>query len=151
MKKPFEKKILAQNKARRKYQILDQFEAVIILTGPEVKSIKSGHANLSDSFAKISAGELWLIGAHITPYRFSRQEQNPKRDRKLLVKKSEINHLAGKLQRGVTLIPLKFYQKRSLIKLELGIARGLKLYNKKKFQKEKELKRETARELKNLR
>jgi len=150
MKKPFENKIFALNRSRRKYQILDKLEAGIVLTGPEVKSIKAGQANISDSYIKISAGELWLIGAQISSYRFSNQLLNPKRDRKLLLNKSEIIRLAGKLTRGITLIPLKIYQKRTRIKIEIALARGLKLYNKKQLLKEKQVRRETARELKNL-
>ena len=143
-------KILCINKkAGRKYQILDQISAGIVLTGSETKSAKSGQINISDSYAQIIAGEAWLIGAHIAPYKFSAQKVDPKRSRKLLLKKQEISHLAGKLSKGTTLVPLKFYLKRGLIKVEIGIAKGLKLYNKKQLQKEKEIQREAERELKN--
>jgi len=149
MKKGTEKKILCTNKkAGRKYQILDKIEAGIVLTGPETKSVKTGHANISNSYAQIVRGEVWLIAAYIAPYKFSTQKVDPKRSRKLLLKKQEISHLAGKLSKGTTLVPLKFYLKRGLIKVEIGIAKGLKLYNKKQLQKEKEIQREADRELK---
>ena len=142
-------KILCTNKkVGRKYQILDKIEAGIVLTGSETKPAKAGQVNLSDSYAQIRGGEIWLIGAHISPYKFSAQDLDPKRSRKLLLKKQEISHLAGKLSKGTTLIPLKFYLKNGLIKVELGIAKGLKLYNKKQLLKEKEIQREAERELK---
>ena len=144
-----EAKILCTNKkAGRKYQILDKIEAGIVLTGPETKSAKAGQVNLSDSYAQIVGGEIWLIGAHISPYKFSAQDLDPKRSRKLLLKKQEISHLAGKLSKGTTLIPLKFYLKGNIIKVELGIAKGLKLYNKKSIIREKEIQRDAERELK---
>lgn len=148
-RKKLESKILCTNKkARQRYRILDKIEAGIVLTGPETKSVKTGHVNISNSYVQIIGGEVWLVGTHIAPYKFSNQNQDPKRSRKLLLKKQQIAHLAGKLSKGTTLIPLKLYLKQSLIKIELGIARGLKLYNKKQLQKEKEIQREAERELK---
>jgi len=146
----FKTKVLAQNKrAWNRYQILDKIEAGIVLTGSETKSVKNHQINLKDSYAKIINGEVWLINAHISPYRFSAERFDPTRSRKLLLKKSQIVSLAGKIKSGLTLIPLRIYLKNNFLKVELAIAKGLKLYNKKRLLKEKELKREAERELKN--
>lgn len=143
-------KIIVQNKkARLKYQIFDRLEAGIVLKGYEIKSLRLKQVDLSDSFAKILQNELWLINCHIAPYQ--KQAQNdfdPKRSRKLLVKKNELSNLQGKLRKGFTLIPLKIYLKKGLAKVEIVIARGLKKYQKKQALKEKDLKRQADRELK---
>lgn len=149
--KKIDSKIICKNrKARSKYKIIDKLEAGIVLTGAETKSAKNGQMNISDAYGQIIKGEVWLINAHISHYKFSNQDIDPKRSRKLLLKKIQITHLAGKLSQGTTLIPLKVYLKGNLIKTELALARGLKLYNKKQLQKEKEIQKEAARELKNL-
>ena len=151
MKKVFKLKIIYENKkALRRYKVLDKIEAGIVLTGAEVKAAKNHQINLSDAYAQIIGEEVWLIGAHISPYKFSRENLDPKRTRKLLLKKREISHLIGKLQKGITLIPLEVHLKKDKIKIELGMAKGLKLFDKKRQIKEKELKREIKRELKNL-
>jgi len=141
--------IIALNKkAYSRYQILDKIEAGIVLTGPETKSVKNHQIHISDSYAKIINNELYLINAHISPYKFSREEIDPKRSRKLLLKRTQISHLIGKTKMGLTIIPLKVYLKKSLIKVELGLAKGLKLYDKKRLLKEKEIQKEASRELK---
>ena len=146
-------KIIAQNKkAYFEYQILDKLEAGIVLTGDEVKSIRAGHANLNASYATIHQGELFLLNCSIAPYSkaFQKKDDQSTRSRKLLLHKSEIDKLAGKIaQKGITIVPLKIYlSKRGLIKVELGIAKHKKLADKKKTIKERDIKRETARELK---
>ncbi len=144
-------KILADNKkARFNYQIQETFEVGIVLSGPEVKSVKLGHINLKDSYATISGKEAWLLNAHIAPYKFAIQKDyNPNQSRKLLLKRKEINSLIGKLQtKGSTLIPLRVYSKKGLIKIELGLGRGKKLFDKREQIKKRELKREIEREIK---
>jgi SsrA-binding protein len=141
---------LAQNKkAHTRYQILDKIEAGIVLTGSETKSIKNHHTSISDSYAKIIGNQVWLINAHISPYKFSAHNTDPERSRKLLLSRAQINSLIGKTKSGLTLIPLRFYLHHNYIKVEIGIAKGLKIYNKKRLIKEKEMKREAQRELKN--
>ncbi len=138
-------KILAKNKrALFDYKIEDTYKAGIVLTGPEVKSVKTGQINLRGSFATLDPqGELWLINAHIAPYRYSEDKNyNPQRNRKLLLTKKELNALVGKLkERGLTLVPLEVFLERNLVKIKLGIGRGKKLYDKRKAIKEREAKR----------
>lgn len=144
--------VLSNNKrALNKYIILDKYDAGIALAGTEVKAIKHGKMNLSDSFGQIKKGELFLINAHIGQYsKDANPNYNPKRDRKLLLKKSEINGLNGKLHKGLTLVPLKAYSKKGLIKIEIGIAKPKKMFNKRNELKNRDQKRETEREIKNL-
>jgi SsrA-binding protein len=146
-------KIIAQNKkAFHDYEILDQLEAGIVLTGDEVKSIRAGHVSLIGSYAIITKGELFLLNCSITPYAqaYQKKDDDKTRSRKLLVSRRELNRLAGDISRkGVTLIPLKIYlNERSLIKLAIGIAKHKKAADKKAVLKEKDIRRETARELK---
>ena len=105
----------------------------IVLTGTEIKSIRKGKVNLKDSFAKISNGECFVIGMHISPYEFGNiYNKDPLRDRKLLLNRSEINKLIGKIQtKGYSLVPISIYFKGSLVKLELGVGKGKKLYDKR--------------------
>ena len=127
-------KIVAENrKARHDYFILETYEAGIELFGTEVKSIRLGHLNLKDSFCTVKDGELFVIGMHISPYEkgniFNRE---PERTRKLLMHKREIRRLYGTMkQDGLTLVPLKVYFRRAKVKVELGLARGKKLYDKR--------------------
>ncbi len=146
-------KIFAENKkAYFDYEILEKFEAGIVLTGSEVKSIKTGTVSLQGSYVVIDKkGEVFLIGANIPPY----QPQNEltsydnERSRKLLLKKREIEYLIGKSrERGLTLIPLRVYTKNAKIKLEFGIAKGKKTFDKRETIKKRETKREIERELK---
>lgn len=145
-------KVLAENrKAFFKYQILEKFEAGISLIGQEVKSIKSGRINLAGAFVILKGEEVFLIGSSVPPYQPKNLPSyyNPERSRKLLLRKAEIKHLIGKAkQKGLTLIPLRIYTKRGKIKLEFGIAKGLKKVDKRELIKKRESEREVERELK---
>ena len=145
-------KPLAQNKkAYFDYEIVETFEAGIVLIGQEVKAIKTGHISLKGAYVVIKDNELFLIGANIPPYqpKNAPKDYQPERSRKLLLTKSEIKHLIGKSrQKGLTLIPLKVYTKRGNIKLEFGIGRGKKKYDKRETMKKREFDREKARTLK---
>lgn len=143
-------KVVASNrKARHDYHIEDTFEAGIVLTGSEIKSIRAGQVNLRDSFAIVRNGELWLMNTHIAPYhQASYTNHEPRRDRKLLMHRREINRLSGKLQeKGLTLIPLQIYLKNSRAKIELGLARGKKLYDKRESLRERDDRRQITRAL----
>lgn len=143
-----EKTICQNRKARHDYFILDSVEAGIVLAGTEVKSLRAGRANLQDSYAAIEEGEVWLHQAHISPYEpANRFNLEPRRKRKLLLKKREIHRLARQvLEKGITLIPLRLYFKRGLAKVELGLARGKRLYDKREAIKEKDEARRQAQE-----
>ena len=145
-------KILAENKkAYFNYQILEKFEAGISLIGQEVKSLKTRGINLAGSYVILKNDELFWVGAKIPPYqpKNAPADYNPQRERKLLLKKSEIKSLIGKTkQKGLTLIPLTLYTKRGLIKLSFGLAKGKKKVNKKELIKKSEIEREIKRELK---
>lgn len=137
-------KIAAKNrKARFNYEILDSLEAGIVLTGTEVKSIRQGKVNLSDAFAVIKHDEVFLKGMHISPYDHgNRFNVDPLRERKLLLKKQEIYRLKSKTeQKGLTLVPLSLYFKNGRVKLDLGIAKGKKLYDKRESIKQDEIDR----------
>mgnify|MGYP002555024097 CR=1 FL=1 len=126
--------LIADNrKARHDFNIHETYEAGIALTGTEIKSIRQGKLNLKDSFCRIDKGELLLYGVHISPYeQGNRFNHEPERTRKLLMHKSEINKLIGKVQtKGYSLVPISLYFKGSLVKLELGIGKGKKLYDKR--------------------
>ncbi len=144
-------RIIAQNrKARHDYDILETYEAGIVLQGSEIKSVRDGRVNLKDSYAKVRDGELWLYGMHISPYdKASYFNHDPLRPRKLLLHRKEINRLMGKVQeRGLTLIPLKIYiNDRGWAKVELALARGRKLHDKRKKIIEREIRRELERAL----
>jgi SsrA-binding protein len=136
-------------KARRDYHIEETLEAGIVLRGSEVKSLRDGKANLTDAYAWEEKGEIWLSGLHISPYSHTRmEEQDPTRDRKLLLHSQEIRKLAIKIQqRGYTLVPLRIYFKRGLAKVEVGLGRGKKLYDKREDLKAADAKREIERAL----
>ncbi len=143
-----EGKIVAQNKkARHDYFIEDTFEAGIVLTGTEVKSIRQGKVNLKDSFARVRDGEVYLINMHISPYeQGNRFNTDPTRTRKLLMHKREINRLIGQTkEQGYALVPLSLYFKHGFVKVELALAKGKKLYDKRETLKEKEAKRDVER------
>ncbi|MCD6569574.1 MAG: SsrA-binding protein SmpB [Deltaproteobacteria bacterium] len=145
------KKILCQNKkARHEYDILESIEAGIVLTGPEVKSLRSGGGNLKDGYAGIDGSEMYLYNVHISPYaQASIHNLDPRRARKLLLHRREIAKLSGKVkEKGLTLIPLILYLKGSLIKVELGLAKGRHTYDKKQVIKERDIKRDMDREIK---
>lgn len=144
-------KVVAQNKkARHDYFIEQTMEAGIVLSGTEVKSIRQGKVNLKDSYAMIEGGEVILNGMHISPYEQGNIfNKDPLRDRKLLLHKSEINRLIGYTQqKGLSLVPLQLYFKRGIVKLELGIAKGKKLYDKRDDIAERDAKRDIDRKMK---
>jgi SsrA-binding protein len=141
-------KVVATNrKARHEYLIEDTFEAGMVLTGSEIKSIRAGQVNLRDGYATIRNGEVWLLNAHIAPYhQASYENHEPRRERKLLMHRREINRLVGKLQeKGLTLVPLQIYLKNSRAKIELGVARGKKLHDKRDSMRERDDRRQMAR------
>jgi SsrA-binding protein len=147
-KKPSGEKIIAQNKtARLNYFIDDTYEAGIALVGTEVKALREGKANLKDSYALVKDGEVFVHEMHISPYTFgNRQNHDPLRVRKLLLHKGEIKRLYGKSrERGLALIPLKLYFKSGKVKLEIGVGRGKKLYDKRESLRDKDDRREMQR------
>ena len=141
------KTIATNRKARHDYHIEDTYEAGLVLTGTEIKSIRAGRVNLRDSFATIKEGELWLLNAHIAPYdQGTYANHEPRRSRKLLMHRREINRIAGKLQeKGFTLVPLRLYLKHNRAKVELGLARGKKQYDKRAALRQRETRREIDR------
>ncbi len=144
------KLILKNKKAYFNYDILETCEAGLVLLGSEIKSIRDGRTSIQESYARSYQGEFYVYNMDISPYKCaSIYNHEPKRPRKLLLKKREIKWLIGKTQeRGLTLIPLKLYLKNSYAKLELGLARGKKLYDKRAVLKKQETNREIARALK---
>ena len=145
------KKILAQNKkARHDYFILEGFEAGIELVGTEVKSVRMGKLNLKDSYVDIRGGEAFLIGAHISPYEHGNIfNKDPLRTRRLLLKKSEIMRIAGKLaEKGLTVVPLDVYLKGKWIKINIALAQGKKNYDKRDAKAEADAKRSMERAIK---
>jgi SsrA-binding protein len=143
-----EKTVVTNRKALHEYFIIDRFETGIALKGTEVKSLRLGTANLQDGYATIRRGEVWIIGMHISPFEKGNiNNHDPKRDRKLLLHKREIRRLIGRVaEKGLTLIPLRVYFKRNIAKLELGIARGKKSYDKREAIKKREVERQMRRE-----
>lgn len=145
-------KVISDNRqARHLYEILETYEAGIELTGTEVKSIRAGRANLRDGYAFIRNGEAWLSNVHISPYQASGQYFNhePRRVRKLLLHRQEINKLIGNLeQKGLTLVPLKMYLKGGWVKVSLGLGKGKKLHDKRETLKRRQDEREMARAMK---
>lgn len=143
-------KIIIKNKqAYHSYDILDEFEAGIVLLGCEIKSIRKGQVSIKESYAKIKDNEVWIMGLHIAPYQQGTPDNyDPIRPRKLLLNRIEIKRLIGKLQeKGLNLIPLAIYMKNNRAKVELGLAKGLKKYDKRAKIKEKELDRLQQRKL----
>jgi SsrA-binding protein len=146
-----EVKIVAQNKkARHDYFIEQTLEAGIVLSGTEVKSIRQGKVNLKESYATVDHGEVFINGMHISPYEQGNiQNKDPLRNRKLLLHRFEINKLIGYIQqKGMTLVPIQLYLKKGKVKLELGLAKGKKLYDKRDDIAERDAKREIDRKLK---
>ena len=145
-----EKKLIAKNPtAYHNYTIDDKLEAGIILSGTEIKSIRNGKANLKDSYAIIKNGEVYIVGMHISPYEQGNIfNKDPLRDRKLLLNKREINKLIGLTkQKGYSLVPLNMYFKGSLVKIELGIGKGKKLYDKREDIAKKDAERRMKQQL----
>jgi SsrA-binding protein len=148
-----EKLICNNKKAYHDFFIEEKFEAGIVLTGTEVKALRLGNANLNDAFAQVRAEETFLNNLHISPYEFgNRENHDTDRARKLLLHKKEIIKLFSKIrEQGYTLIPLRLYFKSGIVKVELGLAKGKKLYDKREDLKQKDHKREIAQALKSSR
>jgi SsrA-binding protein len=144
-----EKIVCVNKRARYEYEILETFEAGLVLTGTEVKSLRQGQASIKEAFADVQGGEIFLVDSHIPPYAFGNiHNHEPKRKRKLLLKGREIKRLAGKLaEKGLTLIPLRIYFRRGLAKVELGLGRGKKIRDKRETIKRREALREMDREI----
>ncbi|MBX6752752.1 SsrA-binding protein SmpB [Thermorudis peleae] len=145
-----ERVITVNRRAFHDYDIEEELEAGIQLTGSEIKSIRAGRVNLRDAYARIENGELWLIGAHISPYAQAsgRFQHDPDRPRKLLVHRNELDYLRSKTEaKGYTLVPLRLAIRHGLAKVDLGIARGRKKYDKRAVIAEREAQREMERAL----
>jgi SsrA-binding protein len=141
-------RMVCQNrKARHLYHLLEEYEAGLVLTGTEVKSLRDGHASLPESYAVIRDGELFLVDCHISEYSAgNRYNHNPMRERKLLLSRREIRRLQGKvLEKGLTLIPLSIYFRGGWAKVKLALAKGKKLYDKREDIKKREADREAER------
>ncbi len=143
-----EKVIATNRKAFHEYHVLETYEAGLALVGTEVKSLREGQVSFKDAYVAIDGEEAWLIGCHIAPYHHgSFDNHDPERRRKLLLHRREISRLLGKVaERGLTIIPLKLYFKTGRAKLEVGLARGKKLYDKRVTIREREMRRELERE-----
>jgi SsrA-binding protein len=143
-----EKNIVTNRKAHHDYFIIESYEAGIALKGTEVKSLRQGNANLQDSYAALKNGEVWLYNMHISPFEKGNiNNHDPKRDRKLLLHKQEIRRLIGKLnEKGLTLVPLRIYFKNKVAKVELGLAKGKKHYDKREAIAKRDVERQMRRE-----
>jgi SsrA-binding protein len=145
-----EETVALNRRARHEFTIDETFEAGIVLTGTEIKSIRAGKANLSDAYARIEHGEAWLIGAHIAPFEGgNRYNHEPKRTRKLLLRRSEIDELLGRTRaKGQTIVPLRLYiSPKGRAKLELALARGKQLHDRRRDIADRESRRDIAREM----
>lgn len=142
------KTVCRNKRAFHEYEILDKLECGLVLTGTEVKSLREGQASLEEAYAKIEKGEVWLLNSDIPEYTYgNRLNHKPKRPRKLLLHRSEIARFAGKASdRGYTLVPLRLYFKQSRAKVELAVARGKQLHDKREAKKNAEAQRELRRE-----
>jgi len=145
-----EKNIVTNRKARHEYEILEGIEAGLVLLGSEVKSLRAGKANLNDAYALVKQGEIWVNGMHISPYEQNTNENlDPLRERKLLLKRNEIKKLSRRVEeKGFTLIPLRLYFKKNMVKVELGLARGKRQYDKKEAIAKRDAQRDMEREQK---
>jgi SsrA-binding protein len=146
---PGDRTVATNRRARHDFDIEESFEAGLVLTGPEVKSLRMGRASLVDSFARVRDGEVWIEGLHIPPYEMADQRgYHPTRPRKLLLHRDQIERLVGKTaERGLTLVPLKVYFTRGKAKLELGVGRGKRRFEKRQSIAEREHAREIERAL----
>ena len=147
-------KVVARNKrAFHEYEVFDTLECGVVLVGTEVKSLREGSTSLEDAYAKIEGGEVWLIGSDIPEYTMgNRLNHKPKRPRKLLLHKRELDKFAGKAsQQGFTLVPLRMYFKNGRAKVEIAVARGKKLYDKRQTQKKTEAAKEIRKAMKDRR
>jgi SsrA-binding protein len=141
--------IAVNRKARHDYTVEDTLEAGLVLTGTEIKSVRAGKVNLQDAYARIEKGEAWLIGAHIAPWEGgNRWNHEPRRDRKLLLHRVQIDQLLGRTKaKGLTLVPLRLYLSRGRAKIELGLARGKQLHDRRRDIAERDARRDMQREL----
>jgi SsrA-binding protein len=149
-----ERNVTVNRKARHDYEILETYEAGLVLTGPEVKSVRQGKVSLAEAYAKVNKGELWLYNMHIAPYDpVLQRNYDPRQPRKLLMHRREIDRLMGLTQqRGLTLIPLRVYfNERGYAKVELGLARGKRKVDRRREIIEREMKREVERALRGKR
>ncbi|ACZ38418.1 SsrA-binding protein SmpB [Sphaerobacter thermophilus] len=145
-----EKVVTTNRKAFHDYHIEEELEAGIALTGTEIKSIRAGRVNLRDAYARIENGELWLIGMHISPYEHAGGyfQHDPDRPRKLLVHRHELNYLRNRVEaKGYTLVPLRLVLRKGLAKVDIGVARGKKSYDKRAALAERDARREMERAL----
>jgi SsrA-binding protein len=145
-----EKTVANNRRARHDFTIDDTFEAGIVLTGTEIKSLRAGKVQLSDAYARVERDEAWLIGAHIAPFeQASRYNHEPKRTRKLLLHRSEIDELLGRAKaKGQTIVPLRIYiNPKGRAKVELGLARGKQLHDRRRDIADRDARRDVAREL----
>ena len=145
-------KIISKNPtAKHNYEIIDTIECGVVLYGTEIKSVRNGKVNLKDSYAMIKNGELYIYNLHISPYEYGNiYNKNPLRDKKLLVNKRELNKLVGLIkQKGYSLVPISMYFKGNFVKVELGIGKGKKLYDKRRDMAKKDAEMKIQRALKN--
>jgi SsrA-binding protein len=144
---PSQKTVASNRRALHDYEILDRFEAGIVLTGSEVKSLRGGRGSLSEAYGRVQGGEVWLEGMHIPPYeQGEKRGYDPIRGRKLLLHRNEIERLIGKTQeRGLTLVPLRVYFSHGLAKVEVGLGRGKRQFEKRQTTLEREHRREMDR------
>ena len=145
--------IALNRRARHDYTITDTFEAGLVLTGTEIKSVRAGKVNLSDAYARVEKGEAWLLGAHIAPFELgNRYNHEPRRDRKLLLHRAEIDQLMGRAAaKGLTVVPLRLYiNDRGRAKVELGLAKGKQLHDRRRDIADRDSRRDMERELADL-
>jgi SsrA-binding protein len=145
-----DREIIAVNRrARHDYDIQETYDAGLVLTGTEIKSVRARRVDLRDAYAQVERGEAWLHNMHISPYEpGSRENKDPRRTRKVLLHRREINRLMGRaVERGLTIVPLRLYLERGYAKIELGLGRGRRQYDKRKAIAEREARREQERAL----
>jgi SsrA-binding protein len=146
---PGQKTVVSNRRARHDYEILERFEAGLVLTGAEVKSLRGGRGSLAEAFARVRDGEVWIEGMHIPPYEqaMDKRSYDPVRARKLLLHRKEIERLIGKTaERGLALVPLRVYFVHGIAKVELGLGRGRRRFEKRQAIAEREHRREMQRE-----
>ncbi len=143
------KEISVNRQAFHNYEIIEKFEAGMVLTGTEIKSARDGRVNLKDAYGVVKAGEVWLLNLHISPYSHGNYANHePLRTRKLLLKRSEINRLIGRTtEKGLTLVPLKLYFKDGRLKCEIALAKGRKVHDKREVSRQKTIDKETRQTL----
>lgn len=146
-KAPAPSPTIDNRRARFEYEWLEQFEAGIVLTGTEIKSIRSGQISIAEAYARIRDGELWLLSMHVPPYKQgSFSNVDPNRPRKLLIHKKDIVRLSGRVsEKGLTLIPVRLYFTRGKVKISVALAKGKKIWDKRRDEKDRDVQREMAR------